>query len=36
MTQFSQISNKISQMNVEIAKINGSLSALKNTATKFS
>ena len=29
MTQFSQMSNKISQMNVEIAKINGSLSALK-------
>ena len=29
MTQFNQISNKISQMNVEIAKINGSLSALK-------
>ena len=29
MTQFSQMSNKISEMNVEIAKINGSLSALK-------
>lgn len=29
MTQFNQMSNKISQMNVEIAKINGSLSALK-------
>ena len=29
MTQFNQMSNKISEMNVEIAKINGSLSALK-------
>jgi DNA repair exonuclease SbcCD ATPase subunit len=29
MTEFNQMSNKISQMNVEIAKINGSLSALK-------
>ena len=29
MTQFNQMSNKISDMNVEIAKINGSLSALK-------
>ena len=29
MTQFSQMSNKIQDMNVEIAKINGSLSALK-------
>ena len=29
MTQFNQMSNKITEMNVEIAKINGSLSALK-------
>jgi DNA repair exonuclease SbcCD ATPase subunit len=29
MTQFNQMSNKIQDMNVEIAKINGSLSALK-------
>ncbi len=29
LTQFNQMSNKITDMNVEIAKINGSLSALK-------
>src|SRR6056300_34438 len=29
LTQFNQMSNKIADMNVEIAKINGSLSALK-------
>ena len=29
LTQFNQMSNKIQEMNVEIAKINGSLSALK-------